>query len=294
MAGDRNAVLARLPLTGPRRIVFIGCGSGAGQTVTAVLTGHTLAVLRGIAVAAVDLHPGRTSLTRQSRLAPTATVARLLAAEARDGSAATATESAGLDVIASPADPAALSDLSDGDYPRLAAAISRRYRLAVLDPGASVVTRVLAVADQLVLVVRAGEDAARLVAASCGWLVAQGHQELAARAVAVVNGVHTGTLADAQRAEAVARTRCRAVVRLPWDEALAGPAALPLTPERQPGPAYVALAGVLVAGLATPTSPAVRSCRDDDGATARHGSPGNGSARETTTGNATMTDGTTG
>ena len=55
---------ARLPLAGPRRIVFLGCTSGAGQTVTALMTGQLLAALRGVPVAAIDLNPGHGSLIR--------------------------------------------------------------------------------------------------------------------------------------------------------------------------------------------------------------------------------------
>ena len=38
---------ARLPLTGSRRIAVLGCTRGAGQTVTALMTGHILAAARG-------------------------------------------------------------------------------------------------------------------------------------------------------------------------------------------------------------------------------------------------------
>ncbi len=63
---------------------------------------------------------------------------------------------------------------------------------------------------------------------------------------------------DVLRAESVARGRCRAIVRVPWDDQLS---ARPV-PHAQRGPhaqttlnpqtrlAYTALAGVLVAGLA--------------------------------------------
>ncbi len=73
---------ARLPLTGPRRIVFLGCTSGAGQTVTALMTGQLLAGLRGGLVAAIDLNPGHGSLARRAQAAPALTVAALLAGSA--------------------------------------------------------------------------------------------------------------------------------------------------------------------------------------------------------------------
>ena len=76
---------ARLPLTGPRRIMFLGCTSGAGQTVTALMTGQLLAALRGVPVAAIDFSPGRGSLSRQAQTAPALTVAAFLAGSAPPG-----------------------------------------------------------------------------------------------------------------------------------------------------------------------------------------------------------------
>ena len=49
---------ARLPLKTPQRVLILGCTSGAGQSVTALMTGHMLASLREHPVAAVDLHDG--------------------------------------------------------------------------------------------------------------------------------------------------------------------------------------------------------------------------------------------
>ena len=68
---------ARLPLAGPRRIAVLGCTRGAGQTVTALMTGHILAAVRGVPVAALDLNPGATSLA--ARRAPATSVQALLA-----------------------------------------------------------------------------------------------------------------------------------------------------------------------------------------------------------------------
>ena len=65
-----------------------------------------------------------------------------------------------------------------------------------------------------------------------------------------INGVSRRSLPDVEHAESVARGRCRAIVRVPWDDMLpvevAGPSAL----RPQTRVAYTALAGVLVAGLA--------------------------------------------
>jgi hypothetical protein len=148
--------------------------------------------------------------------------------------------------------------------------LSARYALTLADPGASVVPRVLGIADQLVLVAPASQDAASAIAMTLEWLDAHGHADLARNCTTVINGISRQTLAHAEQAETVARGRCRAIVRVPWDDQLRNPA-----PERRPdgesvaplaagggrmlGPgavqAYTALAGVLVAGLATAPEP---------------------------------------
>ena len=255
---------ARLPLAGPRRIVFLGCTSGAGQTVTALMTGQLLAALRGVPVAAIDLNPGHGSLIRQAQTAPALTVAALLAGSAPPGHPGLAASGADparpatgarFDVITSDADPAASATPADRDYPRLAERAGRYYPLTMLDPGGAEVTRLLGIADQLVLVAPASRDAPRSLAMTQEWLGANGHGDLAARAVTVVNGVSKASTGDVERAEAVARGRCRAIVRIPWDDILAGGAAGVPALRPQARHAYTALAGVLVAGLAAAPVP---------------------------------------
>jgi MinD-like ATPase involved in chromosome partitioning or flagellar assembly len=127
----------------------------------------------------------------------------------------------------------------------------------MIDPSPSGLTRVLAAADQLILVAPASPDAATSLANTQQWLGAHGYGELAARGVTVVNGVSRRTMEDVLRAESVARGRCRAIVRVPWDDNLA-PGGHPggETLNAQTRLAYTALAGVLVAALsAAPAGP---------------------------------------
>ncbi len=56
---------------------MLGCTSGAGQSVIALMTGHTLAAARAVPVAALDLNPGDTSLA--ARIEPATSVTALLA-----------------------------------------------------------------------------------------------------------------------------------------------------------------------------------------------------------------------
>jgi len=244
---DRDRV--RLPLAGPRRIVVLGCTRGAGQTVTALMTSHILAAVREIPVAALDLNPGATSLA--ARRAPAASVRALLVGQQPDQPPGPA---ARLDVIADlpgndPGNGTAHA-LEGDDFRRLADLLAERYPLTMIDPAPSGLTRVLSAADQLVLVAPASPDAATSLANTQQWLGAHGHGELAARAVTVINGVSRRTMEDVLRAESVARGRCRAIVRVPWDDLLSARPGSSPAPPPQTRLAYTALAGVLVAGMA--------------------------------------------
>jgi MinD-like ATPase involved in chromosome partitioning or flagellar assembly len=284
---------ARLPLAAPSLIAVLGCTRGAGQTVTALMTGHILATLRGVPVATLDLNPGPTSLA--ARRAPAAAVQDLLAGreprpEHRPELRAGPAQGARLDVIASMPGPSMAGHnmpghnmaghslpghslpghgaLEGADFVRLADLMTERYSLTMIDPSPAGLTRVLAVADLLVLVAPASPDAATSLANTQQWLSAHGHGELAARAVTVVNGVSRRTKEDVLRAESVARGRCRAIVRVPWDDSLAVRPSRPsagypqvtaypqVTLQPQARLAYTALAGVLAAALsASPASP---------------------------------------
>ena len=261
-AMDRDRV--RMPLPGPRRIAVLGCTSGAGQSVIAMMTGHTLAALRDVPVAALDLNPGDTSLA--ARIEPATSVTALLAGQGPDPrladdratqarAAARARPGRGgargrVDVIAGPPGTTGAHPLGAGDYERLGRLLDERYPLTMIDPAPAGLTRVLSLADQLVLVTPASPEAASALANTQQWLGAHGFDELAARAVTVVNGVSSRSMDDVRRTESVARGRCRAIVRVPWDGSLIAAPDLPAALHPQTRLACTALAGVLVSGLA--------------------------------------------
>jgi len=242
---DRNR--ARLPLAEPKRILVLGCTSGAGQTVTALMTAAMLASLREHPVAAVDLHDGALARYRE----PAAALRDLLAgkpplpvtAARADGLHPTPKPNPGrLDVIAGG------GRLADGDEIKLAVQLNRHYPLTVLDPGAAGLTKLLKVTDQLVIVAPASADAAGALADTREWLDNNGHADLATRSVTVINGASRRSLADVEQAESIARGRSRAIVRVPWDDMLPRSGPSELRPQTRV--AYTALAGVLVAGMA--------------------------------------------
>jgi MinD-like ATPase involved in chromosome partitioning or flagellar assembly len=261
---QRDRARAQLPVAGSRRIVVLGCTVGAGQTITTLMTGEVLATVRDEPVAVLDLNPGQGSLAERADSMPAVAAGQ---AAAGPDHLHHSPDPSRLAVISSDvAEPGGLGDDASRDVAKIFELLSARYSLTLADPAASAVPRVLAIADQLVLVAPASQDAARAIAMTLEWLEAHGYAGLAGSSATVINGVSRQTMAHVEQAEAVARGRCRAIVRVPWDDQLRKPG-----PERRPGgdprpqlarpgarllgpaavQAYTALAGVLVAGLAT-------------------------------------------
>jgi MinD-like ATPase involved in chromosome partitioning or flagellar assembly len=252
---QRDRARARLAIAGPRRIVVLGCTVGAGQTVTTLRTGEMLANLRDGAVAVLDLNPGRGSLLALARTDP------VLNASSQGPNGAPSR----LEVIAGPAAETAPDSAPPGSDPAEASRIfelmSGRYPLILADPAAAAVPRLLMSADQLILVAPASSEAPAAIAMTLEWLEGHGHAALASGSVTVLNGVSRQTASFAEQAESVAVGRCRAIVRVPWDDELrqqsrpharvttAAPRPAALNPQAER--AYTALAGVLVASLVT-------------------------------------------
>jgi hypothetical protein len=245
---QRDRARARLPIPAGRRVVVLGCTVGAGQTVTALLTGEVLASLRDDQVAVLDLNPGSGSLAQRAAAVPSLT----------DSGPPAPTR---LEVVTR--ETAAAAGPED-DVTKIFELLSARYPITLTDPGAATVPRVLATASQLIMVAPASQDAATALASTREWLEAHGHIELADGAIIVLNGVSRHTIRHVEQAEALARGRCRAIIRVPWDDSLKNPGPERAAPPGQAttaGPAggglsqaalnaYTALAGVLVAALA--------------------------------------------
>ncbi|MEV4252734.1 TcpE family conjugal transfer membrane protein, partial [Spirillospora sp. NPDC049652] len=211
------------PFQGSRHIVVLGCTGGAGQTVTALMLGHTFAQHNGEPVVAVDVNPGPGALARRTRSETNETLTGLITRADQIGSLTamrryTSQARSGLDVIAAGKNP--LQALDDRDYALAIRTIDRFYSVTLLDAAAAVVARVLPYADQVVLVAPASADAPRAVAMTYEWLDGHGYTDLRQRAVTVINGVSRRSMDDVEQAEAVARGRCRALVRIPWDDHL--------------------------------------------------------------------------
>ncbi|GLW07419.1 hypothetical protein Misp01_25490 [Microtetraspora sp. NBRC 13810] len=257
----------RAPFEGGRRVVVLGCTGGAGQSTTALMLGHTFAQYREDRVLAVDANVGASTLTGRIPVDSPETLSSLLGGLDRVGGSYlamrtyTSRTASGLEVIAGDTDAGAEQRMSDRTLfsdQRLGQAmdvLDRHYKLVVLDPAAALAARVLPYADQLVLVVPASEDGPDAVAMTYDWLDGHGCAHLRRRAIMVVNGVSRRSMNDVEQAEAVARGRCRAIVRVPWEDDLAPGSPEVVEPVRLRAAsrrAYLALAGVVVAGFVTP------------------------------------------
>jgi MinD-like ATPase involved in chromosome partitioning or flagellar assembly len=191
----RDRARAILPVDGARLVAVLGCTVGAGQTVTTLMVADLLASLRGEAVAAVDLNPAPDSLAELAAPRPVLAISSLLAGSAGPAPARRQTNGhkprgrGQLDVFAPEVRGDGALDMGDLEYRRVFDAVAGSYGLTLADPGAAAVARVLAVADQLVLVAPASPDAARALAMTQEWLGAHGYGALAANSITVVNGL---------------------------------------------------------------------------------------------------------
>ncbi len=288
---QRDRARAQLPIARPSRIVVLGCTVGAGQTSTALLTGEVLAGLRSGPVAVLDLNPGPSSLAQRALARPALSQAASLAP-----SRLTVLDASwnveGADQPGRVRDGGAGDDQADIAVSLAQAA--ERHEIVIADPSTAFVPRLLAVTDQLVLVAPASTAAASAITMTFEWLEAHGQADLAATAIMVLNGVSRRSLDHVEQAERVCIGRCRAIVRVPWDDQLSGQAPRRSTaparahPASQPGVsqpgvsqpgvsqhwagvlspgtvgAYTALAGVLVAAQAE------HDARDHDGPQPAH------------------------
>ena len=254
----RDRTRAQQPIGEPSRIVVLGCTVGAGQTITALLIGEMLASLRPEHVAVLDLNPGPGSLARRAQHRPALSQAASLVSS-RLVVLGQVGPSAEDDADGHGARPRPGEDAERFDF------ASQRYDLVFADPSTAAVPRLLPIADQLVLVAPASAAAASSIAMTFEWLDAHRQGRLAAESIMVLNGVSRRSLANVEQAERVCVGRCRAIVRVPWDDQLNGQAVKrthPTAPGGRAGQrwagllspataaAYTALAGVLVSALA--------------------------------------------
>jgi MinD-like ATPase involved in chromosome partitioning or flagellar assembly len=254
---------ARTPVAdGHYRVAVMSLKGGVGKTTTTVGLGSMLASLRGDRVIAVDANPDRGTLSDKLKLETAATVRDLLNNRDQvhryaDVRAFTSQNAARLEVLASDRDPAVSEAFSAEDYSAVAVVLEQFYSICITDCGTgllhSAMAGVLSLADQLVLVSSPSVDGARSASATLDWLEAHDHGHLVRSGVVVLSMVRNRTRSqvDLDKLQAHFESRCRGVVRIPYDDHLEEGAEVELEqlapPTRE---AYLSLAAMIGDGFA--------------------------------------------
>jgi putative peptide zinc metalloprotease protein len=253
----------RAKIEGCRRIAVVSRKGGVGKTTTTLNLGHTFALHRGDRVIALDGNPDAGSLGYRVPRETTHTITNLLVSRGEvsrygDIRAFTSQAPTRLEVIAADDDPRITDALQEEDYRRVVALLEVHYNLICMDTGTGVLESaskgILHLADHLVVVAGPNLDSARAASLTLDWLEKNGHEDLVAGAVAVINGVRPKAMVDLDKVERHFESRCRAVVRIPWDPLLEAGAESSLE-DLQPATmqAYLELAAHVATGFQEPS-----------------------------------------
>jgi MinD-like ATPase involved in chromosome partitioning or flagellar assembly len=262
----------RTPVAGGHhRVAVMSLKGGVGKTTTAVGLGATLASLRGDRVVALDANPDRGTLSDKVRLETSATVRDLLNQRSlirryADVRQFTSQASSRLEILASDRDPGVSIEFTADDYREVSRVIEHYYSIAITDCGTgllhSAMSGILELADHIVLVSSPSVDGARSASATLDWLEAHQYSDLVRSAVVVISTIRprSKSTVDLDRLEAHFASRCRDVVRIPYDAHLEEGAEVELdllsTTTRD---AYLTLAATVADGFAVPRRAHVRS-----------------------------------
>ena len=238
--GDSRTARARKELTakiaaplhgGARFVPVLSRKGGVGKTTVTTLLGMALADARDDRIVAVDANPDRGTLAERVAGRSGRTVRDVVRDHERiqgyaDISELVSRDETRLDVLASDTDPHIAHAFHEQDYRTVADVAAHYYSIVLTDTGTGIVHSVmhgaLDLADELVVVAGLSVDEARLASETLTWLEAHGRGELVKRAVVVLNQSSPGApLVRLDELEAHFASRVRAVVRLPYDPALA-------------------------------------------------------------------------
>jgi MinD-like ATPase involved in chromosome partitioning or flagellar assembly len=255
----------RTPVAGGHhRVAVLSLKGGVGKTTTTVGLGATLASLRGDRIIAIDANPDRGTLSDKVHLETAATVRDLLnergtISRYADVRAFTSQAPSRLEVLASDRDPAVSVAFSEEDYSLVVSVLEHYYSICLTDCGTgllhSAMAGVLKLADQIVLVSTPSVDGARSASATLDWLAAHSYGDLVRDAVVVLSAVRprSRSSVDLNRLEEHFASRCRAVIRVPYDPHLEEGAEVELDLlQHATADAYLELAAVIGDGLAIP------------------------------------------
>jgi len=262
----------RTPVAGGHhRVAVMSLKGGVGKTTTAVGLGATLASLRGDRVIAMDANPDRGTLSDKVRLESAATVRDLLNDRAlirryADVRQFTSQASSRLEILASDRDPGVSTAFSADDYREVSRVLEDYYSIAITDCGTgllhSAMSGILEMADHIVLVSSPSVDGARSASATLDWLEAHQYTDLVRSAVVALSTIRprSRSTVDLDRLEAHFASRCRDVVRIPYDAHLEEGAEVELDlMSNATRDAYLTLAATVADGFAVPRRSRSRS-----------------------------------
>ncbi len=231
---ERKAIDARIaaPLEGGARFVpVLTRKGGVGKTTVSTLLGMAMALAREDRVIAIDANPDRGTLAERVSKSTRFTVRDVVnRAAAIDGFTDFANmvsrDATRLHVLASDSDPMLSEAFDEGDYNVVADMAARYYSVILTDCGTGIVHSVmrptLQRANGLVIVSGGSVDEARLASETLTWLEANGYGQLVRQSVVALNTATQGTnLVKLDEIETHFKSRVRAVVKIPYDPALA-------------------------------------------------------------------------
>lgn len=204
---------------------------GVGKTTVTTLLGMAMAQVRDDRVIAIDANPDRGTLAERVSKSTRFTVRDVVNRAASidgftDFSNMVSRDETRLDVLASDSDPMLSEAFDEGDYNVVADMAARYYSVVLTDCGTGIVHSVmrptLQRASSLVVVSGGSVDEARLASETLTWLEANGFGDLVRNSVVALNTATQATqLVKLDEIEKHFKTRVRAVVRIPYDKALA-------------------------------------------------------------------------
>lgn len=263
---ERKAVDARIGAVlegGARFVPVLTRKGGVGKTTVTTLLGMAMALVREDRVIAIDANPDRGTLAERVSKSTRFTVRDVVnRAAAIDGFTDFATmvsrDVTRLHVLASDSDPMLSEAFDEGDYNVVADMAARYYSVVLTDCGTGIVHSVmrptLQRANGLVIVSGGSVDEARLASETLTWLEANGFGDLVRQAVVALNTATQATnLVKLDEIEAHFKSRVRAVVKIPYDAALAAGSVIKFDQlDKNTKAAARELAALVVEGLAKP------------------------------------------
>ncbi|MGQ0574960.1 MAG: nucleotide-binding protein [Pseudonocardia sp.] len=232
----------RRQLPGTHQIAVSSLKGGVGKTTVSAALGLTLAEYRGDRVVAVDANPdsgtladrlnGEVGVTVRQMLDNIATVDSMTAVSQYTSLAGR------LQVLASEQDPAMSEAFNREEYEQICAVLARFFNVIITDSGTGLVHSAmegtLALTDSLVVVGTPTVDGASRASKTLDWLIAHGYEEQVANGVVALSCDRVSPNVDRDWVLGHFRSRCRAVVEIPFDPHLAAGGRLNLDAMRRP------------------------------------------------------------